>query len=166
MFMHGGLLHLAGNMWFLHVFGDNVEDVLGHFRFALFYLFTGVVAVLAHSLYVPGSQLPLVGASGAISGVLGAYVLMFPKARVVTFVPIFFLFEVPAFFFILFWFVYQVFSTFGAMAGPERAGVAFAAHVGGFLAGVLVILITGIKRGQPVTYLGPRIPTRNLKRRW
>jgi membrane associated rhomboid family serine protease len=164
MFMHGGLGHLASNMWFLHVFGDNVEDVLGHFRFFLFYLFAGVVAVLAHTLVDPASQLPLVGASGAISGVLGAYVLMFPRARVVTLF-LLFLFEVPAFFFILVWFAIQVYSGFGAMAGPQQAGVAFMAHVGGFLGGVVVLVITGIRRRTPVAYLGPRLPTRRLRRR-
>lgn len=164
MFMHGGLGHLVSNMWFLHVFGDNVEDVLGHARYLVFYLLTGIAAVLAHALVAYDSQVPLVGASGAISGVLGAYILMFPKARVVTFVPIFFLFELPAFFFILFWFAIQVFSGFGSLAAPQEAGVAFFAHVGGFLAGVAFVLVTGTRR-RPTAYLGPRLSTRRLRRR-
>jgi membrane associated rhomboid family serine protease len=166
MFMHAGLMHLAGNMWFLHVFGDNVEDVLGHGWFLAFYLFTGVVSVLAHVLVDPHSHLPLLGASGAISGVLGAYMLMFPKTRVVTFLPPFFLYEIPAFFFLLFWFVLQLFSGIGTLATAQQPGVAFMAHVGGFLAGVFVVLLTGARRKQPVAYLGPRIPTRNMRRRY
>lgn len=164
MFMHGGLGHLMSNMWFLHVFGDNVEDALGRIRYLAFYLFTGVVAVFVHSLIQPGSQLPLVGASGAISGVLGAYVLLFPRARVVTFVPIFFFFELPAFFFILFWFVMQVFSGC-SLSSTETAGIAFSAHVGGFLAGIAFLLAFGRPRRGPVTYLGPRLSTRDLRRR-
>ncbi len=164
MFMHGGLGHLASNMWFLHVFGDNVEDILGHTRYLVFYLLTGVVSAIAHGLIDPSSQVPLVGASGAVSGVLGAYIVMFPRARVVTLV-ILFLFEVPAFFFILVWFVIQVFSGFGALAAPSRAGVAFFAHVGGFLAGVGYVLLSGARNRRPAPYLGPRVSTRALKRR-
>jgi membrane associated rhomboid family serine protease len=164
MFMHGGLGHLASNMWFLHVFGDNVEDVLGHGRFLFFYLMTGIVSAVAHSLIDPTSHVPLVGASGAISGVLGAYIVMFPRARVVT-LAILFLFEVPAFFFLLFWFAIQVFSGFGALAAPSQAGVAFFAHVGGFLAGVGYVLLSGSRRRRTAPYLGPRLPTRALRRR-
>lgn len=166
MFMHGGLGHLMSNMWFLHVFGDNVEDVLGRVRFVLFYLFTGVVAVLAHVLIQPESNLPLVGASGAISGVLGGYVLLYPRARVVTFVPIFFFFELPAFFFILVWFGMQVLSGYGSLSATDTAGIAFFAHIGGFLAGVAFLLLGGRpKRRGPVTYLGPRVSPRELRRR-
>jgi len=164
MFMHGGIGHLASNMWFLHVFGDNVEDLLGPRRYLFFYLLTGVISAVTHSLIDPSSQVPLVGASGAISGVLGAYIVMFPRARVVTLV-LFFLFEVPAFFFILFWFAIQVFSGFGALAAPSQAGVAFFAHVGGFLAGVSYVVITGARTRRPAPYLGPRLSTRALKRR-
>ncbi len=164
MFMHGGLGHLASNMWFLHVFGDNVEDRLGHARFSAFYLVTGLISVLAHSIVDPSSQVPLVGASGAISGVLGAYIVMFPRARVVTLVFIF-LVEIPAFFFLLFWFAMQVFSGFGSLAAPTQAGVAFFAHVGGFVAGVAFVLGSGAHRRKPAPYLGPRVSTRTLKRR-
>lgn len=165
MFMHGGLGHLMSNMWFLHVFGDNVEDGLGRVRYLVFYLFTGAVAVLAHVLIQPDSRLPLVGASGAISGVLGAYVLLFPRARVVTFVPIFFFFELPAFFFILIWFGLQVLSSFGSLSATETAGVAFMAHVGGFLGGIGFTLLGGRPQRTPVGYLGPRVSTRSLRRR-
>jgi len=165
MFMHGGLGHLMSNMWFLHVFGDNVEDALGRVRYVLFYFFTGIVAVLAHSVIQASSQLPLVGASGAISGVLGAYVLLYPRARVVTFVPIFFFFELPAFFFILIWFAMQVFSGCGSLSSTETAGIAFAAHVGGFLAGIAFVGLGGKPKQGPVTYLGPRVSTRELRRR-
>jgi len=166
MFMHGGLGHLMSNMWFLHVFGDNVEEALGRPRFVLFYFFTGIVAVLAHAVIQPGSQLPLVGASGAISGVLGAYVLLYPRARVVTYVPIFFFFELPAFFFILIWFAMQVFSGCGALSAIETSGIAFFAHVGGFLAGLLFLAVGGKPKRGPVTYLGPRVSTRELRRRF
>jgi membrane associated rhomboid family serine protease len=162
MFMHGGLGHIASNMWFLHVFGDNVEDTLGHVRYLVFYLVTGVVAVVAHGLIDASSQVPLVGASGAISGVLGAYIILHPRARVVTWAFIL-LFEVPAWFFLLVWFAMQVLSGFGTL-GDGRAGVAFFAHIGGFVAGVLLVLVSGRDR-QPVTYLGPRLSSRELRRR-
>lgn len=163
MFMHGGLGHVASNMWFLHVFGDNVEDTLGHLRFFLFYLVTGLVAVLAHALTDTSSQVPLVGASGAISGILGAYIVLHPRARVVTWAFIFIM-ELPAFFFLLVWFAMQVFSSFGSI-GDGQAGVAFFAHVGGFVAGVTLVLTSG-RRNQPVTYLGPRVSPRALRKRW
>jgi len=166
MFMHGGLGHLMSNMWFLHVFGDNVEDALGRGRYTFFYLFTGVVAVLAHAFIQPDSEMPLVGASGAISGVLGGYVLLYPRARVVTFVPIFFFFELPAVFFILVWFGMQVLSGYGSLSSTATAGIAFFAHIGGFIAGVAFLLLGGRPKPRgPVTYLGPRVSTRELRRR-
>ena len=166
MFMHGSLGHLMSNMWFLHVFGDNIEDTLGRARYVAFYFITGIVAVLAHALIQPSSQLPLVGASGAISGVLGAYVLLYPRAKVVTFVPIFFFFELPAFIFILLWFGLQVVSGYGSLSSTETAGIAFFAHVGGFLAGLGFVALGGRpKKRGPVTYLGPQVSTRELRRR-
>jgi len=140
MFLHGGLLHLGGNMLYLWIFGNNVEDLLGRGRYLAFYLVCGLVAVLAHEVSAPGSDVPVIGASGAVSGVLGAYALSYPNARVRTLVPIgFFLTTVyvPAIFFLLFWFVMQVFS--GAMQ-PDAggAGVAWWAHVGGFVAGAVL----------------------------
>ena len=163
MFMHGGLLHLVSNMWFLHIFGDNVEDAMGHLRYAAFYLCSGVAAALVHSFTDPGSQLPMVGASGAISGVLGAYLMMFPRARVVTLVFVF-LIELPAILFILIWFGIQLFSGFGALGAQHGAGVAFFAHVGGFVAGVVWIVVFGRPQPKPHAYLGPRLSSRGLRR--
>lgn len=163
MFMHGGLLHLVSNMWFLHIFGDNVEDAMGHLRYAAFYLFSGVAAALAHAFVDPASQLPMVGASGAISGVLGAYLMMFPRARVVTLVFVFLL-ELPAILFILVWFGIQLSSGFGSLGTQQGAGVAFFAHVGGFVAGVVWILVFGRPQAGPRAYLGPRLSSRSLRR--
>jgi rhomboid family protein len=140
MFLHGGWLHLIGNMLFLYIFGDNVEDRLGHLRYLCFYLLCGVVAGLAQTVVNPTSGVPMVGASGAIAGVSGAYLLFFPTARVVTLVPVFIflqLIEIPAVFFLAIWFVWQLLSgvaTFGDRSG--MGGVAFWAHIGGFLAGM------------------------------
>lgn len=159
MFMHGGIVHLVSNLWFLHIFGDNVEDALGHLRYAVFYVFAGVVAVLAHAFTDPASALPMLGASGAISGVLGAYLLLYPKARIVTFVFLF-TFEVPAVFFILLWFALQLVSGIGSLGQHASTGVAFFAHIGGFVAGVVFLLTTGIPKRRPVAYLGPQIRPR------
>jgi membrane associated rhomboid family serine protease len=165
MFMHGGLLHLVSNMWFLHIFGDNVEDAMGHLRYALFFVFSGVVAALVHALTDPGSQLPMVGASGAISGVLGAYLLMFPRARVIT-LALVFLVEVPAILFILVWFGMQLSSGFGELGSQHGAGVAFFAHVGGFAAGVAWIVVFGRPRPSAPKYLGPRLDDGELRQRY
>jgi len=157
MFMHCGLVHLAGNLWFLHIFGDNVEDRLGRASFLLFYVVCGLVAVLGHALTDATSATPMVGASGAISGVLGAYVLMYPRARVVTFA-IFFVFEVPAATFILVWFGYQVMNGLGSLGQAQiGGGIAFFAHIGGFVAGVAYVLVTGARRRRrPLVTVGPR----------
>jgi membrane associated rhomboid family serine protease len=142
MFLHGGLLHLLGNMLYLHIFGDNVEDRLGHLRFLFFYLLCGVAAALGQVLLAPGSRLPMVGASGAIAGVTGAYFVFFRHARILTIVPIFFyaeLVQIPAVVFLVFWFVMQL--AYGAaslgMQGAEMGGVAWWAHIGGFLCGIV-----------------------------
>jgi membrane associated rhomboid family serine protease len=140
MFMHGSWLHLIGNMWFLWVFGNNVEDVTGRVRFVVFYLICGLAAAASQVLSAPSSAIPMVGASGAIGGVMGAYVLLFPHARVTTFVflGIFArLIDIPAIFMLGYWFLLQVLS--GTMAGSEGGGVAFWAHVGGFLTGLAVV---------------------------
>ena len=142
MFLHAGWLHLIGNMWILFIFGDNVEDVLGRGQFLLFYLTCGVAALATHILFAAGSVTPLVGASGAIAGVMGAYFSLFPGARVLTLVPIFIVFtviELPAYIFLGFWFLFQFFQ--GAVVGGmgHAGGVAWWAHVGGFLAGVSLI---------------------------
>jgi len=148
MFLHAGWLHLVGNMWFLWIFADNVEDILGHFNFLIFYIACGLAASFAHFIVNLNSAVPAVGASGAIAGVLGAYIVMFPRARVLTLVPIFIFLEVveiPAFVFLGIWFIYQFFL--GMMSvGSYGAGVAFWAHIGGFIAGVLLLNIFLKKR--------------------
>ncbi len=146
MFLHGGWLHLIGNMWFLWIFGDNVEDVLGHLPYLIFYLGCGAAAAVGQALIAPYSTVPMVGASGAIAGVLGAYLVWFPWARVKTlvFLGIFFtVTELPAPLFLVLWFVVQFFSGTLALAsaGPAAGGVAWFAHVGGFLAGALIAIV-------------------------
>lgn len=143
MFLHGGWLHLLGNMLFLYVFGDNVEDRFGHTKYVAFYFLAGIAAALTQAFINPASEVPMVGASGAIAGVLGAYVLMFPTAKVSTLIPIFFFFQVvelPAFLFLGIWFILQIFS--GVMAlgiGGDAGGVAWWAHIGGFGVGVAMV---------------------------
>jgi membrane associated rhomboid family serine protease len=140
MFLHGGWLHLLGNMLYLYIFGDNVEDALGHVRYLLFYLACGVVASLTHLALNLNSQVPTVGASGAIAGVLGAYFLLYPKAKVVTLLPIFIfiqIIEIPAFLFLGFWFLLQFISGTAASASQNAGGVAWWAHIGGFAAGAV-----------------------------
>jgi membrane associated rhomboid family serine protease len=140
MFMHGGWLHLLGNMLYLWIFGDNVEDRVGHVRFALFYLICGAVAALAQALPDVGSRVPMIGASGAVSGVLGAYIVLYPRANVLVGVPFFLVFQtfrVPAWVVLGMWFIGQLASSLVAARG--QGGVAFGAHVGGFLAGVVLI---------------------------
>jgi membrane associated rhomboid family serine protease len=145
MFLHGGFWHLGGNMLFLWIFGANVEDRLGHFGYLAFYLFCGLLAGTAQVLAAPLSKVPMVGASGAIAAVLGAYFLLFPRSRVLTLVFLFFfvrMMYLPAVLFLGIWFVLQLVSL------PEGAsgGVAFAAHVGGFLAGLLLVWLFGARR--------------------
>jgi rhomboid family protein len=141
MFLHGGFLHIGGNMIYLWIFGNNVEDAMGHLRYLFFYVISGVVAVYAHALTEPSSMMPMIGASGAISGVLGAYLVLFPRARVLTLVPFGFflqLMRIPAVFVLGFWIVLQLLS--GVLShGAPGGGVAWFAHVGGFLAGVTLV---------------------------
>ena len=137
MFMHGGIMHLAGNMLYLWIFGDNVEVVLGRLRFVLFYLLCGVAAALTQALLDPGSKIPMIGASGAISGVLGAYFLLFPRASVRVLMFPFGLVAVPALIVLGLWFLFQLFD---GLRGPSgEGGVAFWAHVGGFIAGLALL---------------------------
>ncbi len=150
MFLHGGWFHVIGNMLYLYIFGDNVEDILGHGRYLAFYLACGAASFLVQILLQANSMVPNVGASGAIAGVLGAYILLFPRARVVTLVPIFFFFtvvEIPAFIFLGIWFLIQFAS--GAMTlGRTTAlsgGVAWWAHIGGFLVGMLLLKLMGAR---------------------
>src|SRR6187551_905014 len=141
MFLHGGFLHVAGNMLYLWIFGDNVEDRMGHGRFLAFYLLCGVAAALGQTFTAPSSRVPMVGASGAVAGVMGAYFVMYPHSRIVTLVPFLFLqiIEVPAVFFLGIWFLMQFLSGVGSIAQVEAGtgGVAFWAHVAGFAVGVL-----------------------------
>ena len=142
MFMHGGWMHLIGNMLYLWIFGDNVEDAMGHGRFVVFYLLCGIAAVLAQALPDPSSTVPMIGASGAISGVLGAYLLLYPHARVLVVIPLGFYFHpmrIPAGLVLVLWFGLQLLSS--AMAQPGQGGVAFRAHIGGFVAGMILIPI-------------------------
>lgn len=144
IFLHGGWLHLLGNVWFLHIFGDNVEDRLGHAGYLVCYLSWGVAASLAHLLSAPDSTVPTIGASGAIAGVMGAYMRFYPRARVLTLVPIFFFFDIvvlPAVFFLGLWFVIQLFQGTFSMAGAESGGVAWWAHIGGFVLGYATALV-------------------------
>ncbi|MBI3576084.1 MAG: rhomboid family intramembrane serine protease [Gammaproteobacteria bacterium] len=140
MFLHGGFMHLAGNMLYLWIFGNNVEDSMGHVRFVIFYLLCGVAAVLAQALPNPDSAIPMIGASGAISGVLGAYLLLFPRAHVLVLIPLGMfsrMVPLPAMVVLGFWFVLQLIST--ALSDGSQGGVAFGAHIGGFVAGMILI---------------------------
>jgi len=147
MFLHGGFLHVAGNMLYLWIFGDNVEDRMGHGRFLVFYLLCGVAAALAQTITAPDSVIPMVGASGAIAGVMGAYFVLYPKSRIVTLIPIFFFFqviEVPAILFLGIWFLMQFLSGLGSIvsvASGSTGGVAFWAHVAGFVAGLSGVVV-------------------------
>jgi membrane associated rhomboid family serine protease len=145
MFLHGSWFHVLGNMLYLWIFGDNVEDRLGHLRYVLFYVLCGGAAALAQVAISPDSMLPMVGASGAIAGVMGGYFVLYPHSRVLTLIPLIIYFEiieVPAVLFLGFWFVMQLFSGVGSIAltsGTETGGVAFWAHVGGFVMGVVAV---------------------------
>ena len=149
MFLHGGWLHLIGNMWFLWIFGDNVEDYLGHVRFLLFYLLCGLAASVAHLAFNLNSTIPTLGASGAIAGVLGAYLLLFPGARILTLVPVFFvwLMELPAYVILIYWFALQLLQGTATLAeSAPGGGVAWWAHVGGFVAGLALVKIVASRR--------------------
>lgn len=162
MFLHGGWLHLLGNMLYLWIFGNNVEDAMGHGRFLVFYLLCGSAAVFAQALPDPQSVIPMIGASGAISGVLGAYLLLYPHARVLVVIPIFFypyMIQLPAGWVLGFWFVMQLISALGAPAG--EGGVAFGAHVGGFVVGMALVPLF---RRRGVRLLHP--PRPQVRRRW
>jgi membrane associated rhomboid family serine protease len=142
LFLHGGVSHLVGNMWYLWLFGDNVEDALGHAGFLVFYLAGGIVATLLHYLTDPVARIPTVGASGAIAAVLGAYLVAFPRTRVYTLLPLFPFFPVvalPAFLVLGLWFLFQFVLGLGALAAAGSGGIAFWAHVGGFAAGLLAM---------------------------
>ena len=154
MFLHGGLLHLLGNMLYLWIFGNNVEDAMGHGRFVLFYLVCGTAAALTQALPAPDSTIPLIGASGAIAGVLGAYLLLHPYARVLVVIPLGFIIYpiyLPAVLVLGIWFVLQLLSSLGA--APGQGGVAWYAHIGGFITG---LLLTPLLRRRGVPLWAPR----------
>jgi membrane associated rhomboid family serine protease len=145
MFLHGGWMHIIGNMWFLWIFGGNVEDRFGSFPYLLFYLVCGLGSGISQVLFSWGSRIPSIGASGAISGVLGAYVVFFPGSRILTLVPLFIIWftaRIPAFVFILLWFAAQFLSGLGSLGAVNTGGVAWWAHVGGFLIGALIAVTT------------------------
>ncbi|MCK5305830.1 MAG: rhomboid family intramembrane serine protease [Candidatus Omnitrophica bacterium] len=151
MFLHGGPAHLIGNMLFLGIFGDDIEDALGHFRYLFFYIVCGVIAALTHALIHHASGVPMLGASGAISGILGAYLLLYPGAKILTIVPIFFFLRfiwIKASFFLIVWFIFQLIYT----ASPQYQGIAFLAHIGGFLAGLGIIGLFKNYRGRKRKY--------------
>jgi len=159
MFLHGGLLHIGSNMLYLWIFGDNIEDRLGKGRYLVFYLACGFIATLAHAIFSPGSRIPAIGASGAIAGVLGAYLVLYPHARAMTLIPIFFFIttrEIPAVIILGLWFVLQLFSGVGSLGvtdAQDMGGVAYFAHIGGFVAGLILIGLFGgfarTRRPQP-----------------
>ncbi len=157
MFLHGGWLHLIGNMWYLWIFGDNVEDRMGHFRFLLFYLLCGLAASSAHIFFNLNSRVPSIGASGAIAGVLGAYVLSYPFARVLTLVPFLIVWpvvELPALLVLGSWFLVQLLNGSAAIIGSSETGggVAWWAHIGGFLAGMILLAVFAQKRPRRYTW--------------
>ena len=151
MFMHSGLPHIVGNMWFLHIFGDNVEDNFGRGRYVLFYLLCGLAAASAQVFISPLSKVPMVGASGAIAGVLAAYLILYPRARASTLLPLLIIFplvEMPAFVLIILWFGLQFFSGVMSLGSQSGGGVAYWAHIGGFFAGLVLALV--FRRNRPM----------------
>ena len=142
MFLHGGIMHILGNMWFLYIFGDNIEDRLGHFRYLVFYLLCGIAAGLIHLVSNWHSKIPTIGASGAIAAVMGGYLLLYPRARILTLIPIFFFFqfvELPAYLFLGFWILIQVISA--GLTRSEVGGIAWFAHIGGFVVGLVMVKV-------------------------
>jgi membrane associated rhomboid family serine protease len=162
MFLHGGWMHLLGNMWFLWLFGNNIEEAMGRVRFLLFYLLTGLAASVFHAFTNLGSEIPTIGASGAISGVLGAYVMLYPHAQVLVLVPLGFIMRlmyIPAAFVLGFWFLLQLIS--GGLSSSQGGGVAWWAHVGGFVAGMLLCVV--FKRRDVPLFSAPQEHARFLR---
>ncbi|MBY0248919.1 MAG: rhomboid family intramembrane serine protease [Nitrospiraceae bacterium] len=157
MFLHGGWMHLLGNMLYLWIFGNNIEDAMGHVKYVVFYILCGVLAALTHAMTDPSSQIPMVGASGAISAVLGAYLLLFPRAHVLVLLPALGMTRVPAGVVLGMWFVTQLVSG-GMSIGAQGGGVAFFAHIGGFVAGMALI---GLFKRPDVPFFSP-----GRSRRW
>ena len=148
MFVHANWIHVIGNMLFLWVFGESVEDILGHGKYLLFYLLCGVAAAMAQMAIDPFSRVPMVGASGAIAGVMGAYLVKFPRSRVVMLFWFFFFttFDLPAWFMLIYWFAFQLLGGVGSVAGASQGGTAFFAHVGGFVAGIVLVHTMGARQ--------------------
>lgn len=144
LYLHGGFLHIVSNMWFLHIFGDNIEDVMGHIPYLFFYLLAGFVATMLQYVFIPGSTIPMIGASGAISGIAGAYFVLFRRSKVLTLVTYFFwiwdIIELPVWLFLGYWFILQLFYGLGSVVSFDvnQGGVAWFAHVGGFIFGYLM----------------------------
>lgn len=142
MFLHGGWFHIINNMWVLFIFGDNVEAGMGKIRYLIFYLLSGVAAGLLQTFILPSSLVPMIGASGAVAGVLGAYLILFPRSRIASLVPILFIFtiiEIPAMLYLIFWFVSQLYSGLFAVQGGGGSGIAWWAHIGGFVFGLVMV---------------------------
>jgi membrane associated rhomboid family serine protease len=162
MFLHGSVSHLAGNMLFLWIFGDNVEDRFGHGRYLLFYLLAGMAAGAAQAMAVPASTVPIIGASGAIAAVMGAYFVLFPKSRVVMLIWLVFYIdfvEIPAVLFLAFWFLFQFLGSLGTSAASATGGVAFVAHLGGFVVGALLgRFLARPERSDVIWWDQPQIP--------
>lgn len=155
MFLHGGWFHIINNMWVLFIFGDNVEARMGGFRYLLFYLLSGTAAGLLQTYILPSSQAPMIGASGAVAGVLGAYLVLFPRSRVASLVPILFIFtvvEIPAFIYLLFWFLSQLYSGLFAIQGGGGSGIAWWAHIGGFTFGLIMVFFFAGRRRNYRSY--------------
>jgi membrane associated rhomboid family serine protease len=148
MFLHGGWMHVLGNMLFLWVFGDNIEDILGHWKYLIFYLVCGIAAGMAQLLIDPTSRVPMLGASGAIAGVMGAYLAKFPHARVImlTWLLFIFTFELPAWAMLIYWFALQLFGGYGSLSSTTQGGTAFFAHIGGFIVGIALIFAIGTRQ--------------------
>lgn len=149
MFLHGGWFHILSNMWILVIFGDNVENRLGGGKYLAFYLLSGIAAAILQTFLSPGSLVPMIGASGAIAGVLGAYLILYPQSRIASLVPILFIFtivELPAWIFLGFWFVSQLFSGWLSLQGADMSSIAWWAHIGGFVFGMLAVRLFARRR--------------------
>ena len=155
MFLHGGWFHIINNMWVLLIFGDNVEAGMGSIRYLIFYLLSGVAAGLLQMYILPTSLIPMIGASGAVAGVLGAYLILYPRARIASLVPILFIFtivEIPAMLFLIFWFISQLYSGWFAIQGGGESGIAWWAHIGGFVFGVIMVFLFRRRTSTRIDY--------------
>lgn len=155
MFLHGGWFHIINNMWVLFIFGDNVEAGMGRIRYLIFYLLSGVAAALLQTYILPSSTVPMIGASGAVAGVLGAYLILVPRARIASLVPILFIFtivEIPAVFFLVFWFVSQLYSGLFSIQGAGESGIAWWAHIGGFVFGFIMVFLFRRRAPHRINY--------------